>query len=335
MGKRNGTDVDVDTDTSHTSSHHRSPLPGNGHATDSAETRDRIDAARVNTANTTPNTDTTTTPDTDTTTPPPDRTDDDGDGDERQPLPRDEDGRPIIERDENNKHDPDDLRELYEDRDPETGRIPEDKLPEKWGYDSNGTLHDENGWKVAHPDERNQSLRTKYYPDGFSPETHQKMIQTYTVEGRKSEGETGTIPAAQVPDGKQPADGWKTAPPIDYEVRDGVPVDTSTGKPVPRERLTWSSDAEGNNPVPYYRENSNGQVVTNLQYDHNTPAAQHWHEHGHDMPYDKRAEWFDNPENLTPMGAKENAGKGAESSSGERYTYSKTPGDNYTAKPGR
>jgi hypothetical protein len=328
LTRRNTPDVDTSTPDSSTRPHNRSPLPGNNHASDSAETRTRITAARPHSANSTPTTDSTTTPT--------DRMDTDQSGDDRAPLNRDEDGRPVVERDENGKHDPDDLRELYEDRDPETGKIPEDKLPEGWGYDKNGTLHDENGWKVAHPDEKNQSLRNKYYPDGFSPETHREMIRTYTAEGRQPEGTTGTIPAAQVPDGKQPAPGWRTADPIDYEIRNGVPVDTATNNPVPRERLTWSTDTEGNNPLPYYRENSNGEVVTNLQYDHNTPAAQHWNEHGYNQTYEQRAEWFDNHENLTPMGAKENAGKGSESADGERYRYDQQqPGGGYTAKPGR
>jgi hypothetical protein len=55
MTRRNSPDVDVDTDTDSPSgsSHRRNPLQGNGHASDSAETRSRIDAARVQNASTT------------------------------------------------------------------------------------------------------------------------------------------------------------------------------------------------------------------------------------------------------------------------------------------
>ncbi|THV30167.1 hypothetical protein [Glycomyces paridis] len=255
---------------------------------------------------------------------------------ERPPLERDENGRPIVDR-----KDPDQMRQLFDEtsRD-ENGRIPKDELPKGWGYDANGTLHDNRGHKTGHPDEINQSLRNKYYPDGFSTNTHNQMVNRYTREGSQPEGSTGTIPGGRGPDGKQPADGWKNTPPINYRVENGVPVDTATGRPVPRDRLTWSGDpGNPNSPnVDYYRENSDGKVVTNLQYDHNKPAAQHWNEDGYKQSYDERQKWYDNADNLRPMDSKENAGKGSADGEGSRWRYDQTkpsPSEGYTAKPGK
>lgn len=250
--------------------------------------------------------------------------------------PGDGDGRPTVDR-----NNPDDLRELYEHRDPETGRIPEDKLPEGWGYDKNGVLHDENGHKVGHPDEVAQSWRSKYFPDGFRQSTHDAMIEEHTVEGNHPEGYRETLPPDRGPNGKIPADEWTDRPALTYEIKNGIPyvVDENgevTNQRVDRSRLTWLDEED--NPIPYYRENSEGKVVTNLQYDHQTPAAQYWNEEGYKQSWEDRQEWYNDPNNLTPMGSQENAGKGSLGEGDRRWKYDDRkpdPDAGYTPKPGR
>lgn len=269
--------------------------------------------------------------------------DSDGDGDPtndndtREPLPRDENGRPIVDR-----RDPDQMRQLFEEssRD-ENGRIPQDELPKGWGYDENGVMHDNRGHKTGDPDQINQSLRSKYFPDGFTQKTHDSMVRDYTSEARNNDGQVHETTQNQVPNGKIPSDGTSDAPPVKYKVVDGVPyvVDQDgnpTSQRVDRNRLTWHEDKDHNNPIPYYRENSDGKTVTNVQYDHHQSAAEYWNKGGYDKPYDERAEWYNNPDNLNPMGSKENGGKGSIDENGERYRYDKQqPGPNYTPKPGK
>jgi hypothetical protein len=231
-------------------------------------------------------------------------------------LPRDENGRPIVDRD-----DKDALRDLFALRD-ENGRIPDDQLPEGWGYRKDGLLHDENGWPVRDPDKPYTSDRDKYFPSGFSQNTHNEMVRRYTAEGAQPDGTTGSFPAGHPkPD----------SPAVNYRMENGVPVDTATGKPVPRDRLSWE-DNDGN-PIPYYRTNSKGETVTNLTYDHETPVVEYWNKEGYQQPWTERERWYNDPDNLVPMGSKDNSSKSGESTDGQDYRYKdREPSGGYTPK---
>ncbi|MEU6860759.1 GH-E family nuclease [Glycomyces sp. NPDC046736] len=236
-------------------------------------------------------------------------------------LPRDENGKPIVDRD-----DKDGVRSLYDQRN-EDGTWPSDvDLPEGWGVRSDGLIHDENGYPVRDPDKPYTSDRDKYFPSGFSQDTHNAMVRGYTSEGGQPDGTTGTL------EGGRPK---PDSPELRYEVRDGVPVDPETGKPIPRDRLTWH-DADGNE-IDYYRTNSKGETVTNVTYDHETPVVEYWNKEGYKQSWDERQRWYNDPENLSPMPSKDNSSKSGEATDGETYRYKDQeplgpPHGNYTPK---
>lgn len=235
-------------------------------------------------------------------------------------LPRDANGRPIVDR-----NDKDGLRDLFSQAD-ENGRIPADQLPEGWGYRSDGQLHDENGWPVRNPDKPYTSDREKYFPSGFNQNAHNEMVRRYTAEGAQPDGTTGSFPA-----GKPKPD----SPAVNYRMENGIPVDATTGKPIPRDRLTWQNDRGDN--IPYYRTNSKGETVTNLTYDHKTPVVKYWKDEGHSQPWTEREKWYNNPDNLVPMGSKDNSSKSGDAGDGESHRYKDQPplgppNGNYTQK---
>ncbi|SDK50138.1 HNH/ENDO VII superfamily nuclease with conserved GHE residues [Glycomyces sambucus] len=241
---------------------------------------------------------------------------------------RDDDGNVVADR-----NDKDSVRALYSQKD-ENGKFPPDaEFPPGWGIRKNNedpdapdVLHDENGYPVRDPDKPYTSDREKYFPGKFNQEAHDAMVRGYTDQGRQPDGTTGTFNAGHPkPD----------SPKVDYEVRDGIPVDRATGKPVDRDRLTWR-DPEGNK-IPYYRENSEGKTVTNLTYDHKTPVVKYWKEEGYRASWEDRETWYNKPENLEPMGSKDNSSKSGDADDGEKHRYKDRapegpPNGNYTPK---
>lgn len=159
--------------------------------------------------------------------------------------------------------------------------------------DENGRLRGPNGQFVRDPDAPPDALgRDNQYPSGFRQGTHEAMIRQYTDEGIAQ----GT----------------------------GTPVDAN-GVPIPRDQLTWR-DADGNQ-IPYYTTSPNGTQVTNVTYDHQPRTVEHWNEGGgNNMSRADRADWYNDPNNLTPMSRSDNSSDGAKAG----QTYTQETGDDYS-----
>jgi RHS repeat-associated protein len=138
--------------------------------------------------------------------------------------------------------------------------------------------------------------RASEYPSGYRDGTHDAMAARFTEEGIAQEG---------------------------------VPVDAE-GNRIPNEDLHWQ-DADGN-PIPYHDEDGN----TNLTYDHQTSSVEMWNDGatttnpetgetttyppGRDSDRATRNDFYNDPNNLTPMSRSDNSSKG-----GGGQTYNENP----------
>jgi hypothetical protein len=93
------------------------------------------------------------------------------------------------------------------------------------------------------------------------------------------------------------------------------------GVAIPRDKLSWF-DANGQS-VPFYDDAGH----TNLTYDHNPSAVQHWNDEGFDQNATQREAWYNKTDDMEAMSRSENSSKGAK----EPLKYSdKAPGTNYS-----
>jgi hypothetical protein len=109
----------------------------------------------------------------------------------------------------------------------------------------------------------------------------------------------------------------------------GVPVDAQ-GNPIPHDQLTWR-DADGNH-IPYYDADGN----TNVTYDHQTSCVDMFNNGatvtnpetgevtnyppGNNTDRATRNDFYNDPNNLTPMSRSDNSSKG-----GGGATYNDNP----------
>ncbi|MDB5902551.1 MAG: hypothetical protein JWM26_1429 [Betaproteobacteria bacterium] len=153
--------------------------------------------------------------------------------------------------------------------------------------DANGRLRDPDGRYLRDPNAPPRPhSRDTEYPSTFRQSTHDEMTANWTDEGR---------------------------------AQGGAPRD-SNGNRIPRDQLTWR-DAD-DNPIPYYDENGN----TNLTYNHDTPVVEHWNGEGKNLSAAERTDWYNNPDNLTPMSRSQNSSEGARLG----QTFDQDPGPDYS-----
>lgn len=79
----------------------------------------------------------------------------------------------------------------------------------------------------------------------------------------------------------------------------GPPRHPVTGERIPRDQLTWY-DRRGR-PVP----------ADELTYEHHRPVVQHWNDEGRFTSRSERNDWYNNPDNLSPMSRSENSRGGS------------------------
>ena len=71
---------------------------------------------------------------------------------------------------------------------------------------------------------------------------------------------------------------------------------------------TLTGVADHGNEIPFYDENGNTKVT----YDHDPPVVEHRNEGGgNNMSREDRADYYNNPDNLTPMPRSDNSSDGA------------------------
>jgi len=64
-----------------------------------------------------------------------------------------------------------------------------------------------------------------------------------------------------------------------------------------------------------------------LTYDHDPAVVEHWNEHGgNNMSREQRADYYNNPDNLTPMSRSQNSSEGAKIGK----TYDQQTGPDYS-----
>jgi hypothetical protein len=166
--------------------------------------------------------------------------------------------------------------------------VGEDEIPEGSWRDENGRMRGPDGRFIGDPfaPDTGHSRDTEY-PSGYRQGTHDEMAAQWTDEGQANGG-----------------------PPVD-----------ANGNRIPRDQLTWR-DADGN-PVPYYDQNGK----TNLTYDHDPPVVDHWNNGGgNNMSRQDRADYYNDPDNLTPMSRSQNSSDGARIG----QTYGQDTGPNYS-----
>lgn len=188
------------------------------------------------------------------------------------------------------------------------GRYYDPNLPPGW-YRKDGRVRDDKGNYAKDPNASPTTHnRGNQYPHDYSPKTHDTMVQRWTDQGRNPEQ-------------------------YGYHMDENGTLRDANGDRVPRDQLTWK-DKDGN-PVEYYSKNPDGSIrtdrlgkpIVNLTYDHKPSIVEHWINHGHDQSAGDRAKYYDDPNNMTPMGRGPNGSDGA--TNGMSFSDAE-PGDNHS-----
>jgi hypothetical protein len=166
-------------------------------------------------------------------------------------------------------------------------RLPPPRDPPGSWRDANGRLHGPDGKFMRDPNAPPRPYtRDTQYPKGYRQSTHDEMAARWTDEG---------------------------------QAQGGVPKDAN-GNRIPRDQLTWR-DAQGNE-IPY----------DELTYDHDPACVEQWNdgdpnfkggESGKNMSAADRADWYNDPDRLTPQTRSQNSRDGA--TIGKRYDQNVGP----------
>lgn len=192
-------------------------------------------------------------------------------------------------------HPPDDEEGTAPRRQSIQERIDEGGEPPKYARDNPDLYEFDTASGTYRRKEGEGHSRSSEFPSGYRDSTHDEMAARHTDEGR---------------------------------AQGGVPVDAS-GDPIPHDQLTWR-DADGNQ-IPYHDADGN----TNLTYDHNTSCVEMFNDGatvtrpdgttetyppGNNTDRATRNDFYNDPDNLTPMSRSDNSSKG-----GGGQTYNDNP----------